>query len=204
MINVDYNPYYLDSYHKVDERYLILNVLPIHYGIPFDDLIHQIHIRTKQDISESSLFGDYGFDRYIKDDVPIFICEEEALKGTLSIFEGMFESESEITFTIDYISIEQKTVEKTASDWKKEFIKLSERQSKLIEFKAKDYKTVRLQLSAEYKELFNSRIQFVKYNFMSEEEKSLKIFEESIFKYVIKAAEDANPGYKLMQHLFRK
>jgi hypothetical protein len=105
MINIDYDPYYLDSYQKVDERYLILNVSPIHYGVPFDDFIHQIHIRTKDNLADSSLFGNYGFDRYIKDEVPIFICEEDALKGSLSIFEGMFESESEITFTIDYISM---------------------------------------------------------------------------------------------------
>jgi hypothetical protein len=82
MISVQYSPYYLDSYQIVDERYLILKVSPLYYDAKFNE----IHIRTKNNLSDS-LFGNYGFARFIDDEVPIFICEEE-VRGILSIFEG--------------------------------------------------------------------------------------------------------------------
>ncbi|OWK72350.1 hypothetical protein [Pedobacter sp. AJM] len=110
MISVDYRPYYLDSYHKIDERYLILNISPIYCEVQSNNLIHQVHIRTKNDLSESSLFGSYGLARFISENVPIFICEENESMGRLSIFEGEFESESEVSFFIDYISINHKSI----------------------------------------------------------------------------------------------
>jgi hypothetical protein len=121
----DYRPYWLESYQNVNEGYVILTIFLIHYNALYDDFIHQIHLRTKHDLSATQLFGDYGFDRYINEKVPIFLYEE--IQGQLSVFEGYELMESEVSFMIDYVSVEYKSIEKTASDWKKEFIKLSEK-----------------------------------------------------------------------------
>lgn len=203
MISVEYRPYYLESYQKVDERYLILIITPIYYEVQSDDLIHQIHIRTTADLSASGLFGSYGFDRYINEEVPIFICEENEIKGILSIFEGFYESESEISFGIAYISIEHKIIEKTASDWKKEFLELSRKHDDLIKFKAKDSQIVRQHLNSEYKELFDGRIEFLKANFMDNKRKCLQMFEESIFKHVINTVQNFDPSFRLITHVFK-
>jgi hypothetical protein len=100
-----YHPYYLKAYSRVGSDLLILQIEP-RYGDHDRDLYtYEIHI-TSTALDQTGLLGSYGFRRYIDESTSIFLCEE--INGELSVFEGEFEMESEVSFMLPYTSIEYK------------------------------------------------------------------------------------------------
>jgi len=106
-----FHTFWLNAYSRVSDLLLVLQVEPRHLHHERNSYTHEIHI-TSSYLDKTSLFGSYGFPRYIKDLVPIFICEEIEFKGKLSFFEGENEYDSEISFQLPYDKLEYKKFEK--------------------------------------------------------------------------------------------